>query len=113
MTGANRLPHNPPQVYIQTATLTVSLSLSASVSLGLLYLPKVYVILLHPERNVAKRKRSFKSVVAAATATSKLSQLAVQRPNGHQAPGLQTRAMPGEEASSEFTVQGKAFLLKM
>ena len=49
-----------PQMYIQTTTLTVSLSLSASVSLGLLYMPKVYVILLHPEQNVPKRKRSFK-----------------------------------------------------
>lgn len=95
-------------MYIQTATLTVSLSLSASVSLGLLYLPKVYVILLHPERNVAKRKRSFKSVVAAATASSKLSQLAAQRPNGHQADGPPARAMPAEEASSEFTAPGKA-----
>lgn len=95
-------------MYIQTATLTVSLSLSASVSLGLLYLPKVYVILLHPERNVAKRKRSFKSVVAAATASSKLSQLVVQRPNGHQAIGTQARAMPREETSNEPTIPGKA-----
>lgn len=48
------------QMYIQTTTLTVSLSLSASVSLGMLYMPKVYVILFHPEQNVPKRKRSFK-----------------------------------------------------
>ena len=47
-------------MYIQTTTLTVSLSLSASVSLGMLYVPKVYVILFHPEQNVPKRKRSFK-----------------------------------------------------
>ncbi len=40
------------QMYIQTATLTVSLSLSASVSLGMLYMPKVYIIILHPEQNV-------------------------------------------------------------
>ena len=46
-----------PQVYIQTATLTVSMSLSASVPLGLLYAPKVYVILLHPERNQPRRAR--------------------------------------------------------
>ncbi|XP_074023169.1 metabotropic glutamate receptor 6-like, partial [Numenius arquata] len=39
------------RVLVQTATLTVSMSLSASVPLGLLYAPKVYVILLHPERN--------------------------------------------------------------
>uniref|UniRef100_A0A8C5TPZ0 Glutamate metabotropic receptor 6 n=1 Tax=Malurus cyaneus samueli TaxID=2593467 RepID=A0A8C5TPZ0_9PASS len=37
------------RVHVQTATLTVSMSLSASVPLGLLYAPKVYVILLHPE----------------------------------------------------------------
>lgn len=48
------------QMFIQTATLTVSMSLSASVSLGMLYLPKVYVIIFHPEQNVQKRKRSFK-----------------------------------------------------
>ena len=47
----------PPQVYVQTATLTVSMSLSASVPLGLLYAPKVYVILLHPERNQPRRAR--------------------------------------------------------
>ena len=49
-----------PQMFIQTATLTVSMSLSASVSLGMLYMPKVYVIIFHPEQNVQKRKRSFK-----------------------------------------------------
>lgn len=48
------------QMFIQTATLTVSMSISASVSLGMLYLPKVYVIIFHPEQNVQKRKRSFK-----------------------------------------------------
>lgn len=47
-------------MYIQTTTLTISLSLSASVSLGMLYMPKVYIILFHPEQNVPKRKRSFK-----------------------------------------------------
>ncbi|MEQ2210889.1 hypothetical protein XENOCAPTIV_021342 [Xenoophorus captivus] len=36
------------------------MSLSASVSLGMLYIPKVYVIVFHPEQNVQKRKRSFK-----------------------------------------------------
>ncbi|XP_037673399.1 metabotropic glutamate receptor 6 [Choloepus didactylus] len=56
------------KIYIQTTTLTVSLSLSASVSLGMLYVPKTYVILFHPEQNVQKRKRSLKTtstVVAA------------------------------------------------
>uniref|UniRef100_A0A672U6Q1 Glutamate metabotropic receptor 6 n=1 Tax=Strigops habroptila TaxID=2489341 RepID=A0A672U6Q1_STRHB len=42
-------------VHVQTATLTVSMSLSASVPLGLLYAPKVYVILVHPERNQPRR----------------------------------------------------------
>lgn len=49
-----------PQMFIQTTTLTVSMSLSAFVSLGMLYMPKVYVIVFHPEQNVQKRKRSFK-----------------------------------------------------
>lgn len=69
-------------MYIQTTTLTMSLSLSASVCLGMLYMPKVYVILLHPEQNVPKHKRSFKAIVTAATMSSKLSQLATERPNG-------------------------------
>lgn len=47
---------SPPQVHVQTATLTISMSLSASVPLGLLYAPKVYVILLHPERNQARTR---------------------------------------------------------
>uniref|UniRef100_A0A8C4X4R4 Glutamate receptor, metabotropic 8a n=1 Tax=Erpetoichthys calabaricus TaxID=27687 RepID=A0A8C4X4R4_ERPCA len=55
------------RMYIQTTTLTISMSLSASVSLGMLYLPKVYIIIFHPEQNVQKRKRSFKAVVTAAT----------------------------------------------
>ncbi|KAM9584631.1 metabotropic glutamate receptor 6-like [Morphnus guianensis] len=45
------------RVHVQTATLTLSMSLSASVPLGLLYAPKVYVILLHPERNQTRRPR--------------------------------------------------------
>ena len=70
--GENRAESQPvsssmAQIYIQTTTLTVSLSLSASVSLGMLYVPKTYVILFHPEQNVQKRKRSLKatSTVAA------------------------------------------------
>uniref|UniRef100_A0A8D3DDZ9 G-protein coupled receptors family 3 profile domain-containing protein n=1 Tax=Scophthalmus maximus TaxID=52904 RepID=A0A8D3DDZ9_SCOMX len=55
------------KLYIQTTTLTISVSLSASVSLGMLYMPKVYVVLFHPEQNVPKRKRSLKAVVTAAT----------------------------------------------
>ncbi|KAL3978643.1 hypothetical protein ACER0C_019705 [Sarotherodon galilaeus] len=48
------------KMYIQTTTLTISVSLSASVSLGLLYMPKVYVVLFHPEQNVPKRTRTLK-----------------------------------------------------
>ncbi|XP_069376090.1 glutamate receptor, metabotropic 8a isoform X2 [Paralichthys olivaceus] len=70
------------RMYIQTTTLTISLSLSASVSLGMLYMPKVYVILFHPEQNVPKRKRSFKAIVTAATMSGKLGQKGGDRPNG-------------------------------
>ncbi|KAG7258805.1 hypothetical protein CRUP_017047 [Coryphaenoides rupestris] len=59
------------KMFIQTTTLTVSMSLSATVSLGMLYIPKIYVIIFHPEQNVQKRKRSFKAVVQAATVSQK------------------------------------------
>ncbi|XP_061540640.1 glutamate receptor, metabotropic 6a isoform X5 [Phycodurus eques] len=59
------------KMFIQTATLTVSMTLSASVSLGMLYIPKVYVILFQPENNIQKRKRSFKGVVQAAQLSQK------------------------------------------
>ncbi|KAK1887682.1 Metabotropic glutamate receptor 8 [Dissostichus eleginoides] len=83
-------------MYIQTATLTVSLSLSASVSLGMLYMPKVYIIILHPEQNVPKRKRSFKAIVTATTMTTKLSHLTHERPNGE----VKTELCEGVEASA-------------
>nr|XP_013805904.1 PREDICTED: metabotropic glutamate receptor 4 [Apteryx mantelli mantelli] len=70
------------KMYIQTTTLTISVSLSASVSLGMLYMPKVYIILFHPEQNVPKRKRSLKAVVTAATMSNKFSQKGSFRPNG-------------------------------
>ncbi|XP_076863277.1 glutamate receptor, metabotropic 6b [Brachyhypopomus gauderio] len=70
------------KMFIQTTTLTVSMSLSATVSLGMLYLPKVYVIVFHPERNVQKRKRSFKAVVQAATVSTRLSHKASEKQNG-------------------------------
>lgn len=70
------------QMYIQTTTLTISVSLSASVSLGLLYMPKVYVILLHPEQNVPKRTRSLKAVVTATTMSNKFNPKVGLRPNG-------------------------------
>ena len=69
-------------MYIQTTTLTISVSLSASVSLGMLYMPKVYVILRHPEQNVPKRTRSLKAVVTAATMSNKFNPKASLRPNG-------------------------------
>lgn len=58
------------------------MNLSASVALGMLYMPKVYIIIFHPELNVQKRKRSFKAVVTAATMSSRLSQKPNERPNG-------------------------------
>ncbi|XP_052600319.1 metabotropic glutamate receptor 4 isoform X2 [Peromyscus californicus insignis] len=70
------------KLYIQTTTLTVSVSLSASVSLGMLYMPKVYIILFHPEQNVPKRKRSLKAVATAATMSNKFTQKGNFRPNG-------------------------------
>ncbi|XP_062400977.1 metabotropic glutamate receptor 4-like [Sardina pilchardus] len=70
------------KMYIQTTTLTISVSLSASVSLGLLYMPKVYVVLVHPEQNVPKRTRSLKAVVTAATMSNKFNPKASLRPNG-------------------------------
>lgn len=78
-----RMLLSPWQMYIQTTTLTISVSLSASVSLGLLYMPKVYVVLLHPEQNVTKRStRSLKAVVTAATMSNKFNPKANLRPNG-------------------------------
>uniref|UniRef100_A0A8C5MUV3 Glutamate metabotropic receptor 6 n=1 Tax=Leptobrachium leishanense TaxID=445787 RepID=A0A8C5MUV3_9ANUR len=74
------------KIYIQTTTLTVSMSLSASVSLGMLYVPKVYIILFHPEQNVQKRKRSFKAVATAATMSTRLSQKNTERQNGESKP---------------------------
>uniref|UniRef100_A0A673W6R4 Glutamate metabotropic receptor 7 n=1 Tax=Salmo trutta TaxID=8032 RepID=A0A673W6R4_SALTR len=70
------------KLYIQTTTLCISMNLSASVALGMLYIPKVYVIIFHPELNVQKRKRSFKAVVTAASLTTRLSHKTSDRPNG-------------------------------
>ncbi|KAK0143417.1 Metabotropic glutamate receptor 4 [Merluccius polli] len=70
------------KMYIQTTTLTISVSLSASVSLGMLYMPKVYVVLLHPEQNIPKHKRSLKAVVTAATMSNKFNPKGGLRPNG-------------------------------
>lgn len=69
-------------MFIQTTTLTVSMSLSATVSLGMLYIPKVYVIIFHPEQNVQKRKRSFRAVAQAAAVSSRLSQRTNEKQNG-------------------------------
>ena len=90
------------QMYIQTTTLTISVSLSASVSLGMLYLPKVYVVLLHPEQNVPKRTRSLKAVVTAATMSNKFNPKASLRPNGEAkielCESLETQGEAGGEA---------------
>ncbi|XP_069085751.1 metabotropic glutamate receptor 8 isoform X2 [Pleurodeles waltl] len=88
------------RMYIQTTTLTVSMSLSASVSLGMLYMPKVYIIIFHPEQNVQKRKRSFKAVVTAATMQSKLIQKGNDRPNGE----VKTELCESLETNSKSSV---------
>uniref|UniRef100_A0A8C9XX93 Glutamate metabotropic receptor 7 n=1 Tax=Sander lucioperca TaxID=283035 RepID=A0A8C9XX93_SANLU len=87
------------KLYIQTTTLTISMNLSASVALGMLYMPKVYVIIFHPELNVQKRKRSFKAVVTAATMSSRLSHKASERPNGE----AKTELCENVDANSELT----------
>lgn len=95
-----------PQLYIQTTTLTVSVSLSASVSLGMLYMPKVYIILFHPEQNVPKRKRSLKAVVTAATMTNKFTQKGNFRPNGEAKSELcENLEAPGECTASSLASQ--------
>ncbi|XP_044198636.1 glutamate receptor, metabotropic 8a isoform X2 [Thunnus albacares] len=86
------------RMYIQTTTLTISLNLSASVSLGMLYMPKVYIILFHPEQNVPKRKRSFKAIVTAATMSGKLTQKGGDRPNGE----VKTELCESMETNSDF-----------
>uniref|UniRef100_A0A4W4F853 G-protein coupled receptors family 3 profile domain-containing protein n=1 Tax=Electrophorus electricus TaxID=8005 RepID=A0A4W4F853_ELEEL len=85
------------KLYIQTTTLTISMNLSASVALGMLYMPKVYVIIFHPELNVQKRKRSFKAVVTAATMSSRLSHKPSDRPNGEAKTELCENVDPNSE----------------
>lgn len=94
------------QMYIQTTTLTISVSLSASVSLGLLYMPKVYVVLLHPEQNVAKRStRSLKAVVTAATMSNKFNPKTNLRPNGEAKTELcENLESQGEKAFAVYHV---------
>lgn len=60
-------------MYIQTTMLTISVNLSVSVSLGLLYMPKVYMVLFHPEENVPKHTHSLKAMVTAATKSNKFN----------------------------------------
>ncbi|XP_064162608.1 metabotropic glutamate receptor 4-like isoform X2 [Anguilla rostrata] len=95
------------KMYIQTATLTISVSLSASVSLGMLYMPKVYVILFRPEQNVAKRARSLKAVVTAATMSSKLNPKSGMRPNGEAqtelCDSLETHGMPAKQTYISYS----------
>ena len=84
------------------------MNLSASVALGMLYMPKVYVIIFHPELNVQKRKRSFKAVVTAATMSSRLSHKASDRPNGEAKTELcenvdpNSKFWPGPPSAREF-----------
>ncbi|XP_020792496.2 LOW QUALITY PROTEIN: metabotropic glutamate receptor 7 [Boleophthalmus pectinirostris] len=89
------------KLYIQTTTLTISMNLSASVALGMLYMPKVYVIIFHPELNVQKRKRSFKAVVTAATMSTRLSHKASDRPNGEAKTELCENVDPNSPAAKK------------
>ncbi|XP_078248842.1 metabotropic glutamate receptor 4 isoform X2 [Pogona vitticeps] len=95
------------KMYIQTTTLTISVSLSASVSLGMLYMPKVYIILFHPEQNVPKRKRSLKAVVTAATMSNKFTQKGGFRPNGEAkselCENLETQALATKQTYVSYT----------
>ncbi|XP_055073144.1 metabotropic glutamate receptor 7-like isoform X1 [Misgurnus anguillicaudatus] len=90
------------KLYVQTTTLTISMNLSASVALGMLYMPKVYVIIFHPELNVLKRKRSFKAVVTAATMSTRLShKAAADRPNGEAKTELCENVDPNSPAAKK------------
>ncbi|XP_043564347.1 metabotropic glutamate receptor 7-like isoform X5 [Chiloscyllium plagiosum] len=89
------------KMYIQTTTLTISMNLSASVALGMLYMPKVYIIIFHPEQNVQKRKRSFKAVVTAATMSSRLSHKSSDRPNGEAKTELCENVDPNSPAAKK------------
>ncbi|XP_054635541.1 metabotropic glutamate receptor 4-like isoform X1 [Dunckerocampus dactyliophorus] len=95
------------KMYIQTTTLTISVSLSASVSLGMLYMPKVYVVLFHPEQNVPKRKRSLKAVVTAATMSSKFNPKGGLRPNGEAkselCESLETQALASKQTYISYS----------
>ncbi|XP_032406281.1 metabotropic glutamate receptor 7-like [Xiphophorus hellerii] len=101
------------KLYIQTSTLTVSMNLSASVALGLLYVPKVYVIIFHPELNVQKRKRSFKAVVTAATMSSRLSHKAADRPNGEAKTELCENLEPNSESGGSGRPATLMFITRM
>uniref|UniRef100_A0A673ZB22 Glutamate metabotropic receptor 4 n=1 Tax=Salmo trutta TaxID=8032 RepID=A0A673ZB22_SALTR len=93
------------KMYIQTTTLTISVSLSASVSLGMLYLPKVYVILRHPEQNVPKRTRSLKAMVTATTMSNKFNPKASLRPNGEAKTELsESLETQGELKGEDFAI---------
>ncbi|XP_029291746.1 metabotropic glutamate receptor 4-like [Cottoperca gobio] len=95
------------KMYIQTTTLTISVSLSASVSLGMLYMPKVYVVLFHPEQNVPKRKRSLKAVVTAATMSNKFNPKGGLRPNGEAkselCESLETQALASKQTYISYS----------
>ncbi|KAK1145648.1 hypothetical protein AOXY_G36124 [Acipenser oxyrinchus oxyrinchus] len=59
----------------------------------MLYMPKVYIVLFHPEQNVPKRKRSLKAMVTATTMSNKFTQKGSFRPNGRPS---QKSAEPGD-----------------
>nr|XP_019594326.1 PREDICTED: metabotropic glutamate receptor 4 isoform X7 [Rhinolophus sinicus] len=100
------------KLYIQTTTLTVSVSLSASVSLGMLYMPKVYIILFHPEQNVPKRKRSLKAIVTAATMSNKFTPKGNFRPNGEAKSELCENLEAPETSPSQAIPPGHTLLVQ-
>ncbi|KAM7335308.1 hypothetical protein ACRRTK_005785 [Alexandromys fortis] len=71
----------------------------------MLYMPKVYIIIFHPELNVQKRKRSFKAVVTAATMSSRLSHKPSDRPNGEAKTELCENVDPNTAASDKVEMK--------
>lgn len=83
--------------------------MSASVSLRMLYMPKVYIIIFHPEQNIPKRKHSFKAIVTVATMTSKLTQLGADRPTGK----VKTELCEGVGPAGEYKQTWCTMLLRL
>ena len=68
-------------IEIRLATMCFSISLSASVALVCLFVPKLYIILLHPERNVRQ------SMMASKAAAKPMNSSSVRIDSGTQSEG--------------------------